>query len=62
MQLLELLGRDLGGGAHQQILGALRHREQRDLAQIVLAAEQSTHQLLTDVKTAAQQPRPPTGE
>ncbi|TMJ06436.1 MAG: hypothetical protein E6G97_00260 [Alphaproteobacteria bacterium] len=32
MQLAQLLRRDLGRRAHQQILGALVHREQHDLA------------------------------
>ena len=40
MQFAELLGRGFGRRAHQQILGLLVHREQRDLAQVLDAAEQ----------------------
>jgi hypothetical protein len=40
VQFAKLLGRDFRRRAHQQILGALVHREQHDLAQILLASWQ----------------------
>ena len=40
MQLAQLLGGGFRGRAHHQVLGALVHREQHHLAQILLAAEQ----------------------
>src|SRR3954447_25128063 len=39
MELAQLLARDLAGGAHHQILGALVHREEDDLADVGLAGE-----------------------
>src|SRR5262249_55807425 len=39
VQFAQLLLRDLGGRAHQQILGALVHRDQDALAQVLLAAQ-----------------------
>jgi hypothetical protein len=40
MQFAQLLGRDFRRRAHRQILGTLVHREQHDLAQILLAEQQ----------------------
>ena len=39
IDLLELLRRHLGRCAHQQVLGALVHREQHDLAQVLFRAQ-----------------------
>src|SRR6516165_11857515 len=39
MQLTELSLRDFGWRAHHQILGALIHGEQHDLAQVLLAGQ-----------------------
>src|SRR5262245_16132696 len=40
VQLAELLGRNLRRRAHHQVFRALIHREQHDLAQVLLAAKQ----------------------
>src|SRR5437868_12261139 len=43
VQLAQLLGRHLGGGAHQQVVGLLVHGEQGHLAQVLGADQQHHH-------------------
>ena len=52
MQVSQLDGRGRRRRAHQQILGALVHREQRDFAQVLRPADQHHHPVDTGSHTA----------